>query len=448
MERYIPNFKLKQKLLQELGLKSIEELFSKIIPGNLRIKELNIPEGKSEHQLREELETILAINKRFKTYLGAGIYEHYVPSAVKAIAGRAEFYTAYTPYQPEVSQGILQALFEYQSVLAELLGIDIVNASMYDSATALAEAVLMSKRITTGKEFIISSAIHWEKKLVLKTYANAIGMKLIELPYSKVTGETSLEELKNLLNKDTAGIYLENPNIFGIFESKITELKNIIKDKLLVVCVNPISLGLVKRPGDYGADIVIAEGQVLGNNTYYGGRLLGIFGCRKEYLRQLPGRIVGLTQDSKAQRAFCITLQTREQHIRREKATSNICTNETLCALRAVVYLVLLGSRGLRELAIRNFRNARELVKKLADLQSFEVPYFSGSYFNEFVIKYKNIVKLRNLLLGNNIDFGILLEPFFPELKDTLLCTVTEVHTKEDLEQLVNIISENVRTEK
>lgn len=442
-QNYIPNIRIKRKMLEELGLKSSDELFSGI-PEKIRITSLNLPEGKSELELKNELDNILATDKKLISFLGAGIYSHWVPSAVKAIAQRSEFYTSYTPYQPEVSQGILQALFEYQSVLAELLGMDVVNASMYDGSTALAEAMLMTARITGKTEFIIPRAVHWEKKSVLKNYATSVGIKLVEIPYSMETGELELNSLKQALSPNTSGVYVENPNCFGVFERSILEIKSVIRNSLLVAGVNPLTLGLVKAPGDYNADIVVGEGQVLGNSMHFGGSTLGIFGCRKEYVRQLPGRLIGLTQDSEGRRAFCITLQTREQHIRRQRATSNICTNETLYALNAVVYLALLGSAGLRKLGLENLLKAKQLATELNKLQGFRAPFFRGYHFNEFVLKSETgIEKIKSKLLEKGIDLGIPLEKNFPELRNTLLCAVTEIITKEDIKKVVETLKES-----
>ncbi|MDI6887654.1 MAG: aminomethyl-transferring glycine dehydrogenase subunit GcvPA [Candidatus Thermoplasmatota archaeon] len=436
MTCYIPNINLRREMLEELGVKDIEELFASI-PTDIRISELAIPEGVSELELKKELENITESTKKRLVFIGAGCYDHYVPSAVKAVAQRAEFYSSYTPYQPELSQGILQALFEYQSIITELTGMDVANASMYDCSTAVAEAMRMAKRITNKSEIIVPKALHWEKKAVVKNYTENIGMHIKELPYSLQTGETFIEELSNLITENTAAIYLENPNFFGVLESKITEVKSIIGDRIFIVGVNPLTLGLLKVPGEYCADIVVGEGQILGNSMYYGGASLGILACRKEYVRQLPGRVVGMTNDSDGRRAFCLTLQTREQHIRREHATSNICTNETLYALNALVYIALLGSNGLRELGIKIIRSAKELVSKLNKITGIEAPLFKGYYFNEFTVKINNASEVRDSLIEKGIEFGIVLEKAFPELKDTLLCAITETHTPEDIERLV-----------
>ena len=439
---YIPNIPLKEQMLKEIGVKDIDELFSDI-PEKIRIKKLNLPDGKTEMQVRKEITDILRKNKKTLSFLGCGVYSQYVPSPVKAVTGRSEFYTSYTPYQPEVSQGMLQALFEYQSMIAELTGMDAANTSMYDWATSLAEAVLMCSRITRKNEFIIPKNIHWEKKSVLRNYATGAKLKIREVGYDEKNGKINLDELSNTVNNNTAGVYVENPNLFGVFEENITDVKNILGKSLLVAGVNPLTLGIIKSPDEYGADIVVGEAQGLGNPMNFGGPLLGLFACKKEYVRQMPGRLIGMTKDSDGRRAFCMTLQTREQHIRREKAASNICTNESLCALSTVVYLSLIGPEGLEKIGKELVSKAKFLADEINRIDGFKAPLFSSCHFNEFVVRTeKDIDRIHKSLLEKGIEGGLVLKKQFPELGNAMLCTVSETHSEEDMLRLINALKE------
>ena len=404
--KFIPNSKLKDTMLKEIGLNNIDDLFSDI-PHKIRIKDLNIPNGLSQQETEKKLRDIACKNKSINditSFIGGGIKPHYIPSFVKSVISRAEFYTSYTPYQSEASQGFLQAMFEYQSIIAELTGMDIANCSLYDGVTALGEAALMCTRINRKKTFVIPENISFDKKSVLKNYTRGVDIEIKEIPFDIISGKIDLDQLKKNVDKDTVGVYVENPNFFGIFEDDIDKISKIVKDaeSIFVVGIDPVSLGITKSPGDYGADIVIGEGRALGNSMSFGGCSLGIFTCKKEFLRQMPGRIIGLTKDSKDNRAFCMALQTREQHIRRGRATSNICTNEGLCALAAVSYLSWLGSKGLEELSKINFEKGQQLAKKITSINGFE-KVFSGVHFNEFVIKYRDVHRLHENLLRKNV---------------------------------------------
>lgn len=433
--QYIPNTSIKNQMLKELKINSIEQLFEDI-PKEFRIEKLNLPNGKTEMEVKKEVKEILKKNKVLPSFLGGGIYKHYIPSAVKSLVSRAEFYTSYTPYQPEVSQGFLQSMFEYQSLICELTGMDVANASLYDGTTALGEGALMCARINAKNEFIIPRAISFEKKSVLKNYVKGAKLKIKEINFNK-DGKINLEELKNAINENTSGVYIENPNYFGIFEDEINKVKETIGKSLLVVGVNPISLGIVSPPSEYNADIVIGEGQCFGNPMNFGGPLLGIFSCKKEFLRQLPGRIVGLTKDAKGKRAFCLTLQTREQHIRRSKATSNICTNNALNSLIATIYLSLLGKNGFKKLAELNLKKANYLAGKICKINGFK-KVFNSLHFNEFVIQSeKSAEEINKKLLQKGIQGGLLLEKQFPELKNSMLIATTEMHGKDDLDKFV-----------
>jgi len=444
--KFVPNSDIKNEMLNELSLKKIDDLFSDV-PKKIIIDELDLDEGLSQIQTEKKLREIASKNKSYSEvlcFLGGGIKPHYIPAAVKALAYRSEFFTAYTPYQSEASQGFLQAMFEYQSMIAELTGMDVANCSLYDGVTAVSEAALMSSRITRKKKFVIPANISYDKKRVLKNYLKGPGIELVEVSYDDKTGKINLSDLEKIVNENTAGLYIENPNFFGVFEDEMDKIKKIAEESktLLVVGVDPVSLGIVKAPGEYGADIVIGEGRAFGNPMDFGGSSLGIFACKKDYLRQMPGRIIGLTNDSEGKRAFCMSMQTREQHIRRARATSNICTNEGLCALTTCVYLSLLGGAGLQNLSKENFEKGQILSDMISSIDGFE-KRFTGSHFNEFVIKSKKSAeKINEKLLKKNVQGGLLLKDQYPGLKHCMLFGVTEVHTEEDMSRLVKILEE------
>ncbi len=443
--KFIPNSPVKHAMTHDMGLTTTDDLFSDI-PPQLRLKKLNLPAGQSQQAVEAHLRGLAAQNKSFcelPSFLGGGIKPHYLPAAVTAVTSRSEFYTAYTPYQPEASQGFLQAIFEYQSMIAELTGMDIANASLYDGATALGEAALMCSRQTKKTHFLIPANLSWEKKSVLKNYTTGAGITVHEAPYDPHTGTINRDALADLLTDTTAGVYLENPNFFGIFEDHAADIADLThaKQALFVVGVDPISLGITRSPGDYGADIVIGEGKALGNPMDYGGSTLGIFACRHDYLRQLPGRIIGMTKDTDGHPAYCMTLQTREQHIRREKATSNICTNEGLCMLAAAVHLAWLGGQGLTDLGRRNINAGHSLKKAITAIPGYHAP-FTGTPFNEFVIRCPNATKTHTTLLNHGVHGGLLLQPWFPELTDCMLFGVTELHTPEQINRLLTGLKE------
>jgi len=435
-------------MLKELGLKNIEELFTDI-PEKIKFKgKLNIPGPFSEVEVKRKIAKLLEKNVSsmdIPVFLGAGVWPHYVPAVVDAIIGRAEFATSYTPYQAEVSQGILQAQFEYQSMICELTGMDVANASMYDWATSLGEAALMASRLTKKTEFIIPHFIHPERKAVLKLMVEPAKIKIIEVNQDRETGQINLEDLKGKTSKNTAAIYIENPSYLGFLEEKAKEIGEIAHENkaLYIVGVDPTSLGLLKAPGDYGADIVVGEGQPLGNSMNYGGPLLGIFACKEEFVRQMPGRIIGLTTTKKQnQRAFCMALQTREQYIRREKATSSICTNEALCAVAAAVYLSLLGPKGLKRLGEIIMTKSAYTMKRLKEVSGIKTPLFKAVHFKEFTVNFdeagKTALEVHKKLLKEGVHGGKIIKEEFPELGETALYCVTEVHLKEDIDKLVD----------
>jgi glycine dehydrogenase subunit 1 len=443
-------------MLEVVGVSSIDELFSGI-PETLRLtKTLDLPVSHSEQETSSRIRNILSQNRTINTtpsFLGAGIYHHFIPAVVSSLISRSEFYTSYTPYAPEMSQGMLQALWEYQSMIAELTRLDLVNSSMYDMATALGEAALMCTRVTQKEVFLVPSYLQPEKLQTLKTYAQGPQISIKTYPFDKESGNVDLNALTNLANsyKDQiSGIYIENPNFWGIIESNIQEVEKIAHDLegLFVVGVEPISLGILKSPGDYGADIAIGEGQSIGLPMNFGGPLLGLFAVKndKKLARAMPGRIIGITTELKSSnRAFTMTLQTREQHIRREKATSNICTNNALCALASTIYLSLLGPKGLKQLAEICMSRTTYLVEELNSIIGIISPYFSGVPFKEFVFQLDtrfSANKFDSFIQSNNIQGGFSLESHFPKLKQCYLSAVTEMTSIAHIDQFTKIIRE------
>ncbi len=429
-------------MLAAMGLASVAELFADI-PEAVRIPALDLPRGLPEAEVVRRTVGILRKNRSMEempTFLGAGVYDHFVPAAVRAIVQRSEFYTSYTPYQSELSQGILQALWEYQSLIAELTGLDAANTSMYDGSTALGEAALMAARITGKREIVIPRAIHWERKAVLRSYGTGAGLAVREVDYNSETGQIDLTKLKAAVSDATAAVYLENPNFFGLFEEAVDDVRQIAR-RLLIVGANPIALAVTRAPGDYGADIVIGEGQPLGNAVNFGGPLLGIFACREEHLRKMPGRVIGLTKDVHGHRAFCMTLQTREQHIRREKAMSNICTNETLLAIASAAYLAILGSNGLRRLAVENIRRAKSLASRIDKVPGYRAPIFRSRHFNEFVARGKAPYRrVHDALLKAGVHGGLDISRHFRELGNAVLFATTEAHVDDDVARLIAVL--------
>jgi len=432
-----------EQMLAACGVTDINELFLEI-PETVRTNGLELEPGLSEHEALTKVTDILSCNQgngKMPVFLGGGLGHHYIPSAVRNIIQRSEIYTAYTPYQPEVSQGTLQALFEYQSFMAELTGMEVVNASMYDGATALAEAVILASTSTRKKEVLLPRGLDPCKREVVENQVGGLGIRVRDVPFEPDTGKVDLERLRESVNGDTAAIYVENPNFFGVLEDQVAELKEIAGKALLIVGVNPLSLALLKPPGEYGADIVVGDGQPFGNPLMYGGPHLGIFGCRKKLVRRMPGKLVGMTEDSNGRRAYAITLQTREQHIRRDKATSNICTNEALCAVAAAVHLSLMGSSGLRNVAMTNMANAKELARRINEVPGFKAPYFSSSHFNDFVVGYDMETDVvHRHLLSKGVHGGKRLDEWFPELGPSALFGVTEMHSGQAMDSLVSAL--------
>jgi glycine dehydrogenase subunit 1 len=384
-------------------------------------------------------------------FLGAGCWPHYVPAVVKEIVQRSEFLTAYTPYQPEISQGMLQALFEYQSMICELTDMDAANCSVYDWASALGEAARMATRITGRKEILVPKIVHPERGATLQVYAEPAGIAIKQLAYDGENGQISLEDLKNKISEKTAAIYIENPSYLGFIEAQVDEISKEAHahGAIFIVGVDPTSLGILKPPGDYGADVVIGEAQPLGNAMNFGGPLLGIFACRDDMnlIRQMPGRIIGLTTTLDGSRqGFCMALQTREQHIRREKATSNICSNEALCAVASAVYMALLGPQGLRELGETIMHKANYAIHLLSEINGVKAPVFKSAHFKEFTVNFddtkKSVKEIHKKLLQHGIHGGKDISKEYPELGQTTLYCVTEVHSKSEIERLAEVLAE------
>ncbi len=452
---YIPNTQeTRERMLREIGVADVHELFTDI-PEKIRFQgKLKLPAAMSEMEVKSRVKAILSKNRPFSempSFVGGGFWPHHIPSHVRTLLQRGEFLTAYTPYQPETSQGMLQALFEYQSLMAELVGLDVANASMYDWATALGEAALFCSRVSSRRKFIVPKLISKERLSVLQNYLVGPALEVVEVGYDKRTGQLDLGNLRAEIDKDTAGVYIENPSYLGFLETQVDEIADAAHSKgaLFVVGVNPISLGLLKAPGNYGADVVVGEGQPLGNPVSYGGPTLGIFACRGEQklVRQMPGRLIGMTTTPDGNmRGFTMVLQTREQHIRREKATSNICSNEALCAVSAAIYLATLGPNGLREVAEACAANASYAMKRLKELDGIKAPIFDSPHFNEFTLQFKGgIDKLNSGLIGRGIQGGKPLRGEFPELGESSLLCVTELHTKETIDRLVDAVASVVR---
>jgi len=452
---YIPNTReIRGQMLREMGVASVDELFADI-PAKIRLRrELKLPGPMSELEVKRHVQAMLARNRPFTqmpSFLGGGVWLHHIPTHVRELVRRSEFLTSYTPYQPEVSQGMLQALFEYQSMICELTGMDVANASMYDWATSLGEAALMCARVAGRRKFIVPTLINPERFNTLQNYVLGPGLELIKIGYDSRTGQLDLSQLRRELGGDVAGVYVENPSYLGFLETHVNEVAKAAHEAgaLFVVGVNPISLGLLRAPGDYGADIVIGEGQPLGNPVSFGGPLLGIFACRDDVklVRQMPGRLIGMTTalDGKT-RGYVMVLQTREQHIRRERATSSICSNEALCGVAAAIYLASLGPRGFRELGEACAASANYAMRKLRTIKGLKVPIFDAPHFNEFTLNCDDIdisaAKLNAELLKRDIHGGKPLRGEFPELGETSLMCVTELHTKEDIDRLASALAE------
>ena len=434
--RYLPMTETdKKEMLAAVGVQTVDELFADI-PEKVRFQGLyNIKEAKAEPALKKELSAMAAKNmnaKQYASFLGAGVYDHYTPSIVDHVISRSEFYTAYTPYQPEISQGELQAIFEFQTMICELTGMDVANSSMYDGGTALAEAAMLSAGQTKRKKVLVSETVHPESRDVLTTYAKGQNIEVVVIPHKN--GVTDIEQLNELVDNDTAAVIVQYPNFFGAIES-LSEVEKAAHDvkALFVVSSNPLALGALTPPGKFGADIVIGDAQPFGIPAQFGGPHCGYFAVTKKLMRKVPGRLVGQTHDDEGQRGFVLTLQAREQHIRRDKATSNICSNQALNALAASVAMTALGKKGVREIATQNLQKAffaRETLKK----NGLDI-VFDGPVFNEFVVRLNKPVKeVNQKLIEKGIIGGYDLGLTYNGLENCMLIAVTELRTKEEIE--------------
>jgi glycine dehydrogenase subunit 1 len=437
--RYLPHTKEEiNAMLQTVGVDTLEDLFSTIPSSCCCRMGLNLPEPLTEWELNAHMDTLtakMAVSPEYKVFMGAGSYEHYIPVAATYLLSRSEFVTSYTPYQPEMSQGTLQAIYEYQTLASRLMGMEVATASHYDGSTALAEALLMAIRITRKKRVAVSMLIHPLYRRVVQTYFDPTGYEVIELPWLE-NGKTDLAMLEEL--EGLAAVAVQSPNFFGCVEDlKSVGEKSHASDSLFIVSfTEALAYGLLKNPGSQGADIVCGEGQSLGLTRSFGGPGLGVLGSLTKYMRNLPGRLIGRTQDKDGKDGFVLTLATREQHIRREKATSNICTNNSHCALSAAVYMASLGGTGFRELSQLNHDKAEYLKNELAKA-GFVIPFDSPT-FNEFVVKFPDGFAAKyNGLLDKKIVAGLPVETYYPELKDHYLLCATETMSKEDMDELV-----------
>lgn len=443
--RYLPMTESDKKaMLETIGIESTDELFS-AIPEEVRFKgELNLKPPKNEYELMKELTEMSNKNvntKEYSSFLGAGVYDHYIPSVVDHVISRSEFYTAYTPYQPEISQGELQAIFEFQTMIAELTGMDIANSSMYDGATSLGEAVNLSAAHTRKKKVLVSKAIHPEYLEVVRTYAEGQDVEIVEIPYEN--GVTDLSELEKQLDDDVASVVVQYPNFFGQVEP-LEDVKKLIdtqKKAMFIVSSNPLSLGFLTPPGEFGADIVVGDTQVFGIPAQFGGPHCGYFATTKKLMRKTPGRLVGQTKDENGVRGFVLTLQAREQHIRRDKATSNICSNQALNALASSVAMSSIGKHGLKKMAELNMKKARYAKRKFEEAG---IPIlFDRPIFNEFVIKLnKSVSEVNEALLTKGFIGGYDLGRDYPELENSMLVAVTEIRTKDEIDQFVKEVGD------
>src|SRR6185503_3158493 len=436
--RYSPNSPGERgSMLSDIGLDRIEELFDQI-PEQLKLREpIGVGDPMSEPDLLEYFRGLASENRiDYQSFLGAGAYSHFIPVIIDSLISRAEFFTAYTPYQPELSQGTLQYTFEFQTMICQLTGMDVANASMYDGSTAAAEAVLMAHRVTRRDKFIVADTLHPQYREVISSYTGNLGVTIQTAAHNE-SGVLDLNSLQ--IDKQTAAVVVQSPNFFGCIEDlqAIADAAHEAGALLVVAISEAMSLGALKSPGSCGADIVVAEGQSFGIPLSYGGPYCGLFATRDKYVRQMPGRLVGEAYDDQGRRGYVLTLSTREQHIRREKATSNICTNQGLFALMATVYLATMGRHGVQEVAHQNLQKAHYAAAQIAKLDGFALE-FSAPFFNEFVVRCpRPAAEITRQLLDSKIVGGVALESYYPEMKDSLLVCLTETKKKKAIDKCV-----------
>ncbi len=438
----------KEHLLKAIGLNRIEELFSHIPQALKEQASISLPSGLTEVEVRKKMAALAARNgtpENWSLFLGGGIYHHAIPSTVDAVISRAEFATAYTPYQPEVSQGTLQATYEYQTLICQLTGMEVSNAGLYDGASGTAEAVLMARRNQKRRNRVfISRALHPQYRLVIATHLKNLGdTEVVEIPFTDA-GQTDMEFLSKEVDERAICVLVGYPNFFGALED-LAPLREVCTRHgvlLISVTTEALSLALLKPPGSWGVDIAVGEGQSLGLPMALGGPGFGFFACKKKFVRAMPGRLVGETEDTEGRRGYVLTLATREQHIRREKATSNICTTQTLCTLASTVFMSSLGKGGMRRLAEANVARAHETRERLVK-EARLVPTFDAPFFNEFVLNVEGLTKVLSRFKSKRIVPGIPLKPWYPELAESLLICVTEMNEREEIDQLVETFSRN-----
>lgn len=440
--RYIPNSPGERRsMLADIGLERIEQLFDQI-PEKLKLNEpLGIGEPMSEPELLEYFRRLADENAiDYRSFLGAGAYSHFIPVIIDSLISRAEFFTAYTPYQPELSQGTLQYTFEFQTMICQLTGMEVANSSLYDGSTAVAEAVLMANRVTRRNRFMMSDTVHPQYREVVSSYTRNLGLNIELVGHTKAG---TLDPASFGMDKDTAAIVVQSPNFFGCVEDlgAIAEAAHEAGALLIVAITEPMSLGVLKPPGACGADIVAGETQSFGIPLSYGGPYCGMFATLEKHVRQMPGRLVGEARDSQGRRGYVLTLSTREQHIRRDKATSNICTNQGLFALMATVYLSTMGKRGVQEVARQNLQKAHYAASQVSKIEGFELR-FAAPFFNEFVVRTpRPATEITRRALDKKIIAGVALQRYYQEMGDSLLVCVTETAKKEAIDSLVDALS-------
>jgi glycine dehydrogenase subunit 1 len=440
--RYIPNSPSERRsMLEDIGLERIEDLFDQI-PEQLKLNQpIGIGHPISEPELLDYFRQLASRNAvDYQSFLGAGAYSHFIPVIIDSLISRAEFFTAYTPYQPELSQGTLQYTFEFQTMICQLTGMEVANASLYDGSTAVAEAVLMAHRVTRRSRIVFADTVHPQYREVVAAYTKNLGF---EIDLKSRTASGALDPNNLGIDRETAAVVVQSPNFFGCVEdlAAIASVAHEAGALLVVAMSEPMSLGVLKSPGACGADIVAGETQSFGIPLSYGGPYCGMFATLEKHVRQMPGRLVGEARDSDGHRGYVLTLSTREQHIRREKATSNICTNQGLFALMATVYLATMGKRGVQEIARQNLQKAHYAASEISKVPGFELK-FSAPFFNEFVVKTpRSANQVINRLLDKKIIGGLALQTYYPELDDSMLVCVTETVNKERIDRLVSSLS-------
>ncbi|MBU1186126.1 MAG: aminomethyl-transferring glycine dehydrogenase subunit GcvPA [Acidobacteria bacterium] len=429
----------KKEMLARIGIKSLDDLYS-CIPADLKLdRDLEVPQALTETELFRYFDTVAKKNTAdsYRCFLGAGAYRHTIPAIVDYLSMRGEFISPYTPYQPELSQGTLQIIFEFQTLIAQLTEMDIANASLYDGASGAAEAVLMANRLTRKSKVLVAASVHPQYRGVIEAYVKNLELEIIEIGYDD-SGRVNESELKSRLDEKTAAFVFQSPNFFGVIEDGEALSRRAHETNALSVFLiaEAVSMGILASPGSQGADIVTGEAQSFGMPLSFGGPYLGFMACAEQYLRQFPGRIAGETKDVDGKRGFVLTLSTREQHIRRERATSNICTNQAWCAVRAAIFMETLGAEGMREMARQNMQKARYALDRLTDISGVEAR-FSGPVFNEFVLQLERpLSEIQSVLEGHRIIGGLALDTWMPGFKNCLLVNVTEIHTRDDIDAL------------